>query len=166
MKQKKVRKFNNYIIYSNGRVFSKSSNRFIKPYQLGKKEYSYYYVSLYKNNKSKVFNLARLVLDHFKPEELTIEKNSPLHTDLNMYNNNVNNLSAGTRGDRKRLINTKKNKKRGVYRWLIGKNKFRSAITIQQKCVTIGYYLTYDEAEAAYIKKYKEVYGYDPYVKI
>lgn len=76
----------NYLIYSDGRIFSKKSNRFLKP-TLNKKN-GYLYVSLGRKLPKKYVH--RLVAECF----ISNPNNLPQvnHKDENKQNNNVNNL--------------------------------------------------------------------------
>lgn len=161
---KQIRGYKNYIIYNDGSIYSVKSKKYITPHQSYKKHYAYYYIQLHKNGVSECFNLAKLVLKYFKPNELSKKMSLPLHLDLNTKNNKVDNLTAGTLGDRKRIINTIKKAKRGVYKWKNSKyTKWRAVLKIDEKAVTLGYFNTKKEAETLYFDKFKEVYGYAPY---
>lgn len=81
-----VKNYPNYIIYDDGRLFSKKSNRFLKKV----KGSLYYQYNLCKNGNMKYQYIHRLVAEHFlpKPDDCNIVD----HIDRDKLNNNVNNL--------------------------------------------------------------------------
>ena len=79
--------YENYLIYNDGRVYSKYKNKFLK-----QKNYKggYYFVNLYKNGKMKSFRIHRLVGLHYLDN---VEgKNEIDHIDRNKSNNHISNL--------------------------------------------------------------------------
>ena len=82
-----IENFENYLIYNDGRVFSKKRKIFLKQ---SKDEYKK--VLLYKDGKSKDVRVHRLVAKHYcineKPEEYKIID----HIDRNPLNNHYTNL--------------------------------------------------------------------------
>lgn len=79
--------YENYLIYDDGRVYSKNVNRFLKQCKDGR---GYYSINLCKNGKFKMFNIHRLVGLHYL--ESIEGKNVIDHIDRNKTNNHVNNL--------------------------------------------------------------------------
>tara|TARA_R110002126_G_scaffold722_6_gene4599 strand:+ start:6717 stop:7193 length:477 start_codon:yes stop_codon:yes gene_type:complete len=79
--------YEDYLIYEDGRVFSKKSNRFLKPYNTKK---GYLHIDLHKNNKRKIHKIHRLVGLHYIPNP----DNKPQidHKDRNKLNNDISNL--------------------------------------------------------------------------
>ena len=77
----------NYLIYRDGRVFSKKSGIFIKGGMCSSK---YQNISLCHNGKSKTYTRHRLVAQYYIPNPM----NLPVvdHIDRNKENNNVDNL--------------------------------------------------------------------------
>jgi len=75
-----------YTIYSDGKVYSNKSKKFIKPHI----ENGYYRIGLYIDGKPKTYKLHRLIGEFFieKPEG----KNQINHKDCNKLNNDVSNL--------------------------------------------------------------------------
>jgi hypothetical protein len=75
-----------YTIYSDGKVYSNKSKKFIKPHI----ENGYYRIGLYIDGKSKTYKLHRLIGECFieKPDD----KNQINHKDCNKLNNDVSNL--------------------------------------------------------------------------
>jgi len=87
-----IQDFNDYLIYEDGRVFSKRRNKFRKP---GKDTHGYNRVLLWKNNKHKSFLIHRLVglyyLDKIEGKDYID------HIDGDKSNNHVNNLRWTTK---------------------------------------------------------------------
>jgi hypothetical protein len=75
-----------YTIYSDGKVYSNKSKKFIKPHI----ENGYYRIGLYIDGKPKTYKLHRLIGECFieKPDG----KNQINHKDCNKLNNDVSNL--------------------------------------------------------------------------
>ena len=128
----------NYIIYPDGRVFSKNRKRFIKPHLLinpKRPDNRYYNITLYKNGKKKCFRLHRLLFQHFKPDEW----NSDLqidHINRNSLDNRLENLRCvsqsvncqntgiyKTNTSRVKNISYSKQKKTWIYQKAINKKK-------------------------------------------
>jgi hypothetical protein len=83
-----IQDYSNYLIYDDGRVFSKKSNKYLKP--SNNNNAGYFKVVLCKNNNTKNFTIHRLVALHYLNK---IEgKDYVDHIDGNKLNNNVNNL--------------------------------------------------------------------------
>ena len=82
-----IENYPNYLIYEDGRVWSKwSKGRFLKPSKIGK----YLGYSLCINGEKKIFKLHRLIAIHYIPNPLN--KENVDHIDGNKNNNNINNL--------------------------------------------------------------------------
>ena len=77
----------NYLIYNDGRVYSKKRDIFLKP--LTDKD-GYYLVNLYKNKKPKTFRIHRLVGLHYL--ESVDGKDQIDHIDRDKTNNHISNL--------------------------------------------------------------------------
>jgi hypothetical protein len=79
--------YHNYLIYDDGRVYSKNRNRFLKPHL---NSTGYYMINLYKDGKKKYCKIHRLVASHYIP--LVDGKNMVDHIDRNKTNNDISNL--------------------------------------------------------------------------
>ena len=79
--------FPNYLIYEDGRVFSKKTNRFLKNYLMN---HGYLANGLTENRKTKFFLNHRLIALHYIPNP----NNYPYidHIDRNPLNNRISNL--------------------------------------------------------------------------
>jgi hypothetical protein len=89
--------FTNYLIYEDGRVYSKYKNKFLKPI---KKKTGYYQLTLYNNKKPTLFLLHRLLAKFFIPNP----DNLPFidHKDRNPDNNCLDNLRWVSHRDNQR----------------------------------------------------------------
>jgi hypothetical protein len=99
-----IQDYPNYLVYDDGRVFSKKRNKFLKP---GKNSDGYYLVILHQNGKPKSFKNHRLVGLHYLP--LVEGKDCIDHIDGDKLNNHVNNLRWTTQQEN--LNNYKKLRK-------------------------------------------------------
>lgn len=86
MKQKDIIGFENYQITDDGKVWSKISNKFLKPIEVC----GYLRVSLYKNKKLYNKLIHRLVAETFIPNPNNYKEVN--HKDENTHNNIVENL--------------------------------------------------------------------------
>lgn len=157
---KKIKGYDNYMLSEKGDIYSIKRDTMLKPYT---NPSGVQYVGLTQNGISTAYQLSQLVLDTFKPST-TVIKVCAWHNDLELENCTNENLERCTRSDRKRMFFEIKNKKRGVYPWKIGKNKFRVAFKNKYgKYITVGYYKTRLFAEFRYIQAYKKEFGRLPY---
>jgi len=76
----------NYLIYNDGRVYSKNKNKFLKPYISD----GYHRIRLINNDGTKCFRVHRLVALHYIP--LVEGKDQVDHIDRNKTNNHISNL--------------------------------------------------------------------------
>ena len=83
----------NYLIYEDGRVWSKNYNRFLKPYLNNTN--GYYQIGFFNNNKRKAFSIHRLIALHYIPNPNNYETVD--HIDRDKQNNNINNLRWASR---------------------------------------------------------------------
>jgi len=85
--------FTNYLIYDDGRVWTKNKKKFMKPHTNKKTGYSQ--ICLCKNGDMKSLYIHRLVAKHYIDNPNGYETVD--HIDRNRVNNNVNNLRWATR---------------------------------------------------------------------
>ena len=101
-----INNYPNYLIYEDGRVFSKIKNKFLKHYLYNA---GYYRVNLCKNGKDNKFLIHRLIAEHYIPNHE--KKRCVDHIDRNKLNNNLINLRWATHTENnnnipKRITNT------------------------------------------------------------
>ena len=99
----------NYLIYDDGRVYSKNVNRFLKPYL---DINGYHIVDLCNNGKRKCKKVHRLVGLHYIP--LVEGKDLIDHIDRNKTNNHISNLRWCNQGENKINTGVQKDNKLGV----------------------------------------------------
>ena len=114
MDYKQIKDYNRYIIFKTGKIYSKISKKFIKPYlethkKTGRKDYRVY---LYKNGKKKQFLLARIIGITFIPNLLNLPEID--HIDRNSLNNDLSNLMWATRAENQNNKSIPKNNKLGL----------------------------------------------------
>ena len=84
----------NYLIYEDGRVYSKKYNRFMKPtlwINPKRADNKYYIIALSNNGKRKHFKLHRLLVQHFKHHEWNPDLQVD-HINRNSLDNRLENL--------------------------------------------------------------------------
>ena len=134
-----VQEFPNYLIYEDGKVWSKKYNKFLIPWSTR----GYHYVTLC-NDEKKNKQIHRLIAEHYIPNP----KNYPCinHKDKNRKNNNISNLEWCSRMYNNQSINTNKN-----FGYVCedkqGRNKkFRAEVFINRKRHMKSFY-TKEDAE-------------------
>lgn len=162
MKWKRIKGYPNYRLSEKGDLYNVKTDTMAKGHTnpSGVK-----YVCLSKNGESKIVQLAKLVLDVFKPSQTAVNVHA-YHHDLVLENCANPNLERCTLSDRKRMFNEIKKKQRGVYPCTnpASKKKWRACFKNSTgKYVTIGYYKTEFFARFNYIKAYKKEFGRLPY---
>ncbi len=149
MTNKEIEGFENYLIYDDGRIWSKKSNKFLKTSLMIRKDRPidkcYNVISLCNNKKPYSKRFHRLLAETFIPNP----DNLPYvdHIDRNTQNNNINNLrwvSVSTNG-----LNTgvRKNNKLGEKHISLTKyNTYRFTIVSNKKSVIQKSFKTLEEA--------------------
>jgi hypothetical protein len=153
----KIKGHENYRICEAGIVYSKRTDRFLKP-TINSAGTAYVYLN------ETCYQVARLVLDHFQPSNTKV-KIFAWHEDFHLENCHTKNLTRVNRSDRLRMFYEIKKRTRGVYAYTgLGKNKFRAVLRDKKKKVfTVGYFKTKIEAEVAYRNAYLKMFKRLPY---
>ena len=137
----------NYLIYPNGDVWNKNSNKFMKPSII----LGYLSLALTNNGKRQHIYIHRLIAKHY----IKNPENKPFidHIDRDRQNNNLSNLRWVT--VRENSSNTCKNNE------YIGVSKkgdrYQSMIKVDGKDKYLGIYATQDEASTSYKKALEEI---------
>ena len=84
---KEITNYSNYLIYDDGRVYSKYSRKFLTPRVT---DSGYLTVDLYSQHQRKNFRIHRLVAQTFLPNPMNLPEIN--HKDENKQNNHVDNL--------------------------------------------------------------------------
>ena len=117
----------NYLIYEDGRVYSKKTKRFLKP---NINSEGYFRVGLCKNNRMKTFKIHRLICLHYLPNPEF--KKEVDHINRIRNDNRLENLRWSTRSENSINREIQRNNKLGVknirkykygYRIQIDRNK-------------------------------------------
>ena len=100
--------FPNYLIYDDGRVYSKEKNKYMKHLL----DSNYYRIGLNKNRKQKKFLIHRLVAIHYIPNPNNYPEVD--HIDGNKINNHVSNLRWCSRSQNNQNKGVSKNNRLGI----------------------------------------------------
>ncbi len=137
-----IQDYENYLIYDDGRVYSKKYKRFLKP-ALHKDGYCM--ICLSKNNKPKQFLIHRLIALHYIP--LIDDKDFVDHIDRNRTNNDISNLRWVNRSENNINTPVYKNNKCGHKNIsLLKSNTYNVRIRRNGKIVYDKTFKTLDEA--------------------
>ena len=131
----------NYLIYEDGQVWSKKTNRFLKQCMNN----GYLYIGLPKDGKNIKFNIHRLIALYYIPNPY----NKPYvdHIDRIRTNNNIENLRWVTHRENSSNISNQA-KYIGVH--TTPYNKYQAQIYVKGKKIHLGNYETEEEAGEAY----------------
>jgi len=137
-----IQNYPNYLIYDDGRVYSKKYKRFLKPY-LNKD--GYYKVDLVKDGKKKTFRIHRLFALYYLP--LVDGKDIVDHIDRDKTNNDISNLRWVNHSENKINTGVYKNNKLGHKHIGLTKcNTYKVQIRRNHKFVYNKTFKTLDEA--------------------
>tara|TARA_R110000803_G_C11823339_1_gene302253 strand:- start:43 stop:516 length:474 start_codon:yes stop_codon:yes gene_type:complete len=111
-------------------------------------ENGYYTFELIYNNKRKRYKYHRVVYKFNNRDwDMTCSYDNDIdHIDNNRTNNNIENLRVLNRSE-----NNQNSKKTKGYTWCKTRQKYKAKITINYKCINLGYYDTAEEARDAYL---------------
>lgn len=134
---------NKYVIYSDGRIYSNISNKFLKP-QINSR--GYYIIKLCK----KFYQFHRIIAENFIPNPNNFK-------DINHINgikidNRIENLEWC---NRRYNINHFYNKEFIGSQFVKSRNKWKSSIRINNKRIFLGYFNTPQEASEQYLNYIK-----------
>ena len=129
-----VKDFKNYLIYEDGKIYSKNSNKYMKPILIDR---GYYAVNLSKEGRGCYKLIHRLVAEHFLTNEKGLKEVD--HIDRNPGNYNVNNLRWVSRAENHQNKGTPKNNISGFkcISFYKTKKKWNYAKMINRKSIKI-----------------------------
>jgi len=130
MNYKEIEEYPNYIIFKTGKIWSKKSKIFMKPWIKTRKsdERKDYVLELCKNGKYKQFYLARLLGIHFIYNDDPINKTQIDHIDRNSLNNDLSNLRWATWEEQQLNKGLYNNNKLGLRHILFRRNRYNVQI--------------------------------------
>ena len=112
--------YENYLIYEDGRVFSKYKNKFLNP---SINSCGYYRIDLLENGKRKTFKIHRLIAFHFIPNP---ENKSEIdHINRDRTDNRIENLRWVSHSENQQNQGIKKNNKTGIKNIFYDKSRDR-----------------------------------------
>jgi len=103
-----IKDYPDYLIYEDGKVFSKYTNKFLKPRI---NIYGYEVIELYKNGKRKYFSIHRLLGIHYIPNPNNLPEVD--HKNQERNDNRIENLRWATHSQNQRNCKIRKNNKTG-----------------------------------------------------
>lgn len=134
--------YENYLIYEDGRVYTKKYNRFLTQRNHNK---GYYEIKLSKNGKEKIFKLHRLIALHYIPNP----ENKPCidHINRDRKDNRIENLRWATCSENQQNTIVRASNKLGIknihYDKIHNKYKYKK---ILNKKLEVKYFKTLEEA--------------------
>ena len=139
----------NYLIYEDGRIWSKITNKYLKPHLI---KDAYLMVTLSNNKGQKSFRIHRLLALHFIPN--SDNKDFVDHIDRNRTNNSLDNLRWATRSENNQNTGVRKDNKLGLKYLSFVKSCNRFYFKIQRNTKKI--YKRFEFLEDAII--YRDIY--------
>lgn len=134
---------NNYIIYSDGRIYSNISNKFLKP-QINSR--GYYIITLCR----KIYQFHRIIAENFIPNPNNFSDIN--HINGNKTDNNLENLEwCNRRYNRNHFLK----KEFPGSQFIKSRNKWKSTIRINNKRIVLGQFNTPQEASNVYLNYIK-----------
>jgi len=125
-----------YILSSDGKIYSKLSNKYLKPYLNTKK---YACVTMFKKDE----RIHRLVAEHFIPNPNNLPQVN--HIDGNKLNNDISNLEWVSNRDN--VLHYHNSNSSNIYKTKSG--KFYTKVYLNKKQNYIGVYPTIEQAKIA-----------------
>ena len=148
----------NYLIYDDGRCWSKYSKKFLKP-KTNKVDERLRY-NLYVNGTCSTFTIHGLVAEHYLPPKPTALHEVD-HKDGNPINNHINNLRWATSTQQKQNTKLRSDNSSG-FKGVSFDNftgKYLARICHNKKQMNLGLYETAEEASEVYELKATELFG-------
>lgn len=148
--------YENYILYSNGTVFSLRKGKYLKMLE---GRVGYHYVDLYSKTDHKKRDIHRLVAEHFIPNPY--HKKYVDHIDGNITNNDFKNLrwaTAKENGQNRKMSDRNTSGHKNVY-WDSQKRKWKVAFRIDDRTKHCGHFDDLDDAATFASQKRKELFG-------
>ena len=145
--------YENYLIYEDGKVYSKHSKRYLKQGFHGR---GYLYVNLWKDGKGKNISIHRLIGDHYIPNpenKRCIDHKNRIRTD-----NRIENLRWATDSENQQNTGVSRDNKSGIKNIFYDKSNDRYHYNkMFNKVLHQKYFKTFEEA-VEYKKDYEIKY--------
>lgn len=160
-----IYKISNYGRVKSLKRFKKRKEDKILSPQIGKR--GYYTISLWNNQKGTTKTIHRLIAEHFIKNNKN--KREVNHKDGNKLNNNISNLEWVTPKENSVHAVRSKDIKKFNYKRGASISKYKNKITyvaeirFNKKNIYLGRFKNKEQAYSIYKKKYKELYGFEPW---